>query len=164
MRKTLEAICMMALALMAWVSWAALAGPDRLPGRIPIHFDLAGHTDGWGSPTTLLLFPAVAVAIYLTFTLVSRYPSAFNYPVTVTPENRGRLLAVALDMVLWLKTEMVCLFAWIENSAIQAARHPGEGPGGMVVAIPASVAAILATIAWCFVAMRRAARPVRGAE
>ncbi len=107
MRRTLEVVSLAGLAVLFWITWRAFYGPDPLPARIPTHFDIAGNPNGWGSPSSLLLLPAVALAIYLGMTVVSKFPSAFNYPVRVTPENRPRLQALTLQMIAWLKTEMI---------------------------------------------------------
>ncbi len=154
MRKILEAISLGALALQLWITHRALYGPGRLPERIPTHFDFAGNPNGWGSPAMLLLFPAVAVALYLIITVVARFPSAFNYPVPVTAENRPRLQALVLGMIAWLKMELVCLFTWIQWSIIETARR---GQGGLTpVLMPLSILAIFGTVIWYFVAMRGA--------
>jgi len=155
MRKALEAAGIAALAVLFWITYSAFKGPERLPDRIPTHFDLAGNPNAWGSPSALLLLPGLAFVIYLAITLVSRFPSAFNFPVRVTPENRPRLEALALSMVTWLKMELVCLFLWIQSSTINSARHQTLGLSPML--LPASLAAVFGTIAWYFVAMRRAA-------
>jgi hypothetical protein len=58
-------------------------------------------------------------------------------------------------MIAWLKAEVVCLFAWIQVSTIEAARR---GLGGLPPAlIPVSLVAIFVTVAWYIVAMRRVA-------
>ena len=156
MRKTLEAIGLAALAVLFWVTYRAFNGPDRLPARIPTHFDLAGQPNGWGSPSSLLLLPAVALAIYLSITLVSRFPSAFNYPVRVTPENHAQLEALALGMVAWLKVELVCLFTWIQWSILEDVRN---GRSSLSPALlPVSIVAVFGTVGWHIVAMFRAAR------
>ena len=155
MRKTLEAISLGALAVLIWSTYRALYGPVRLPARIPTHYDLAGQPNGWGTPAMLLLLPALAMALYLLITVVARFPSCFNYPVRVTAGNRGRLEPLALGMIAWLKTEVVCLFAWIQISTIEAA---WRGLGGLPPAlIPVSLVAIFATVGWYIVAMRRVA-------
>jgi len=156
MRRILEAVSLAALAVLAWVTWSALAGPARLPGRIPTHFNLAGKPDGWGTPQMLLVLPIVAAVLYILITWVSRYPSAFNYPVRVTPANRARLEKLALGMTAWLKAETLCLFAWIQSATIESVRR---GRGELPVALmPAALAVIFGTIGWHIVAMRRAAR------
>jgi uncharacterized membrane protein len=158
MRKTLEATSLGALAVLAWITCRALYGPDSLPDRIPTHFDFAGRPNGWGSPSGLLLLPAVAVALYLGMTVVARFPSTFNYPVRVTTENRSRLEALALGLIVWLKTELVCLFTGIQWTTVQAARHPGEGLSVLLAMVPVYILVVLGTIAWHFVAMIRAGR------
>jgi uncharacterized membrane protein len=157
MRKVLEAISLGALAVLFWITCRTIYGPERLPDRIPTHFDLAGRPNGWGSPTALLLLPVVAVAIYLGITLTSRFPSAFHYPVRVTPQNRPRLQALSLQMIVCLKTELMCLFAWIQWSIVEAVRN---GSGSLSVAlVPLSLVAVFATVGWHLVAMFRAANP-----
>ncbi|MGB9406128.1 MAG: DUF1648 domain-containing protein [Terracidiphilus sp.] len=155
MRKSLEVISMMVLVWTGWITWQALHGAEQLPARIAIHFDAAGNPNGWGEPSMLPLFPAVAVVLYLGMTLAARFPAFFNYPVAFTAENRPRLEALALDLIAWLKMEMVCLFAWIQWSIIEMARR-GRGDLSAWL-IPVSMGVIFATVAWFIVAMRRAA-------
>ena len=108
MRRSLEAIGLFALAGLLWVTCSALYGPEPLPARVPTHFDLAGHPNGWGSPAALFLLPAIALVLYCGMTLVARYPSVFNYPVRVTPANRPRLEEITISLLTWIKVEMVC--------------------------------------------------------
>ena len=159
MRRILETVSLAALALIVWTTGRALAGPHRVPSRIPTHFDFAGHPNGWGTPAMLLLLPIMAGALYGLVTWASRYPEAFNFPVRVTPANRLRLEALALNMTAWLKAEVICLFTWMQITAIQAARS------GRVtlspVLMPISLGIIFGTIIAHVVAMRRAAPPRR---
>ncbi len=155
MRKTLEAVSVGALAFIAWVTVVAFIGPHQLPSRVPVRFNLAGKPIAWGSPRMLLLLPFIAGALYALITWVSRHPSAFNFPVRVTPMNRARLEAVALDMTAWLKAQVLCLFAWIQVATILSARH---GHGELSPALmPVAIGVIFATIGWHIVAMFRTA-------
>lgn len=153
MRKALEFVSVAGLAVLAWVTVDALAGPHRLPSRIPTHFDIAGRPNGWGSPQMLLVLPIVCGALYLLMTLVSRYPGAFNYPVRVTPANYMRLQDLALQMIAWLKAEFVWLMAAIQLAAVHAARTSGAGL--LAWLMPVALGAIFATIIGYVVAMRR---------
>jgi hypothetical protein len=163
MRKTLEFVALLGLAAIAWTTLAALAGPHRFGPRIPTRFNLAGQSIAWGSPWMLLILPIAAFVIYLLMTLVSRYPGAFNYPVRVTPVNHARLEALALQMIAWLKAEVVWLFAVIQFATVRAARtgHGGLSPRFM----PITLGIVFATIIGYISAMRRnrprpAIRPV----
>jgi len=155
MRKTLEAVGLGALAVLAWITYNAFNGPEPLPDRIPTHFDVAGNPNGWGSPAMLLLLPVIAGALYVTLTVVSRFPSAFRYSVSVTKENRPRLQEVTLDMLAWLKAELACLFAALQWWMIQAART-AEGRISPWL-LPGFLAVVLATAGWHIFALFQAA-------
>ena len=60
--------------LREWPSWLILAAlwvgsllvAPRLPARVPLHWDLHGEVNGWGSPwEAALLLPALATGSYL---------------------------------------------------------------------------------------------------
>jgi uncharacterized membrane protein len=154
MRKLLEAVSLFALLTMGWTTWQAFHGRVPLPKKIPTHFDAAGQPNGWGSPTMLLLLPCVAVLLYLTITLVSQFPSALNYPVRVTAQNRERLQQIALGMMAWIKAELCCLFAAIQYATIEAARRRQNGlPPALM---PLALLVVFGTIGAHILAMRRA--------
>jgi uncharacterized membrane protein len=156
MRRTLEAIALVALVLIWGFTWVALKGPNPLPDRIATHFDFAGNANGWGEPSMLWLFPIVASFIYGMMMVVVRYPASFHYSVGVTDENRPRLQAIAVDLVVWLKAELVCLFAWIQYEIIESARL---GKGALPpILVPIVIVGIFATIIWYFIAMQRVGR------
>jgi uncharacterized membrane protein len=90
-----------------WVL-VAVAYP-YLPEVIPIHFNLKGQADGFGSKDFIWLEPLVASALYTVMTLVNRRPDTFNYPVKITPENAGRQYALASRLMRYLKLIVVAV-------------------------------------------------------
>lgn len=160
MRKLLEMISLTALGIQVAITVLALFGDQKLPDRIAIHFDAAGNPDGWSSPAMLLLLPSVAVINYLLLTVVTKFPSAFNYPVRVTVANRLRLQALALDMIAWLKAEIVCLFARMQWVTIQVARHPEQGT--LPSMMPVALVVVFATVTFYIAAMFRVAKEPAG--
>ncbi len=162
MRKSLEAIGLIALAVLVWISYQALAGPERLPDRIPTHFDMAGNANGWGSPAMLLLLPVIAVGLYLAIAVTSCFPMTFHYPVPVAPANLPRVQDLTLDLVSWLKTELACLFAMLQWWMIHAAR---SGDGRLpVLLVPGFLVVIFATVGCYFVVVIRAASADGGSQ
>jgi uncharacterized membrane protein len=145
-RKLLEVLSLAALAALIWMTYAALDGADRLPDRVPTHFDAAGHPNSWGSPSGIIVFPIMAGAFYLLMSLVMRFPDAFHYPVQVTPQNLRLLQAVTLDMIAWLKMELVCLFAVLEWAFVESARS-GEGHLFPMI-LPVFIVVIFGTMGW----------------
>jgi hypothetical protein len=122
---------------------------NYLPFRVPVHFGLNGHPDGFGSKSLLWVLPATAVVLYLTLTVVSRYPAYFNFPVPVTDRNRQTLRDLTVEMIGWLKAEVMCIFAWLTFAAISTAEGHSAGVG--IAFAPVSLGVIAATIAlFCY--------------
>ena len=157
MRRSLEVVGLLALAILGWITFRALYGPDRLPARIPTHFDMAGNPNGWGSPSSLWVLPAIALVIYGLISVVSFFPSAFNYPVPVTPENRPRLQALSLQMVAWLKVELAFLLTLLQWFILAAVR---SGRGHLSVwIVPLFLVLVFGTCIGYIVAMVRTSPP-----
>ena len=123
MRKTLELVGLGMLAVLYWITWAALNGPDRLPNRVPTHFDGAGNPNAWGSPSTLWLLPVIASGVYLLITAIAAVPvTRVNLPVRVTTANLPFIQEKTRNMIGWIKVEMIGLFLYVQWTIIQAAR------------------------------------------
>ncbi len=111
---------------------------------MPVHFGLAGHPDGFGPKSTLLILPATAIFLYLVLSVVVRFPAYFNFPVPVTDHNRQALRDLAIEMIGWLKAEVMCTFAWLTFAAISTAEGHSKGLGAAFA--PVSLGVIAATI------------------
>ncbi|HET7103900.1 MAG TPA: DUF1648 domain-containing protein [Terracidiphilus sp.] len=160
MRRWLETVGLAALFIQLWMAWMAVAGPHRLPNRIPTHFDAAGNPNGWGSPTVLLFLVFVATSVYVVLTVVARFPARFNYPVRVTARTQQRVQDLTLDMLSWFKAELASLFAVLQWGMIKAAR---SGDGRLhVPVVTLFIVVLLGTGAWYLVAVLRAARTPNG--
>ncbi len=156
MRKILEATSLAALALMLWITWAALHGPEPLPERIPVHFDAAGVANGWGPPSTLIFLPVIAVVIYLVVTVVSLLPTGIKSSTPLTPESREQIQALTRRMLAWLKLELVGLFLCIQWFILSGIR---EGSNNIPpLAVPAFLVAIFVNVGWHLVAVFRSMR------
>lgn len=122
MKKLLESGAVIAWMVLVYLVVEALYGANKLPTRVPMHFGADGKPNGWGSPQSLWILPIAGTIVGLMITIISRYPGAFSYPVRVTRENQARLEALALEMIAWMRLEVLCLFAWIEWATIESAR------------------------------------------
>lgn len=122
MRKALWLLTLLALAFTWFITLSALTGPNRLPDKIPTHFNAAGEPNAWGTSTGLYLLPALATGICLLLAVVGLNPSSFRYPIRITPENRGRLYALGAQTMAFLTVETALLFAVLQYSFLQAFR------------------------------------------
>jgi uncharacterized membrane protein len=157
MRKMMEVVGLGMLAVLYWITYSALSGVDRLPDRIPTHFDIAGQPNGWGSPSILWLLPAVATGVYLLMTILASIRfRRYNLPVPVTESNLPFIQEQTSTMVAWIKIEMICLFTYLQWSIVQAARSAEFRLSPLL--IPVSLVVILSTVGWNLVAIIRGAQ------
>lgn len=156
MRKSLEVVALAMLAVLFWITYTAIAGPQHLPDRVPMHFDIHGTPNGWGSPNALWLMPAIGAALYLIITLVSFFPGTFHYPVVVPEKHIPAAREITLNMVAWIKVELVCLLTWLQSILIRAAR---TGDGHLPpLFVPVFVGIIFATIGLHLIRILRVAK------
>jgi len=157
MRKTMEVLGLILLGYLCWITYWALNGPNRLPDRIPTHFEISGLPNAWGSPRFLWILPAVGLGLYLLMTaLASIQFRSYNLPVRLTETNLPFIQQKTSEIVAWTKTEMLCLFVYIQSAIIRAARA-GEFRLSPAI-VPLFVLVIFATVGWHLVVMLRGAR------
>jgi len=89
------------LLTMVWA--LAILNYLKATGTAPIHFNLSGQPDGYGSKTTLLFIPIISTIIYLAFTQINKFPYIYNYTTNITEENAKRQYTIATKMVRILK-------------------------------------------------------------
>lgn len=107
-----------------------LAAWTTLPDRVPTHFTLAGHVDGWGGKDTLLLLPLVGVLVYALLTMLARFPQLFNYPVKPRPEELPHQYRLARWFMTWIKASIAVLFALLDVVMVTMARGGGDPAAG----------------------------------
>jgi uncharacterized membrane protein len=157
MRKTMEVLGLMLVGYLAWITYWALNGPDRLPDRVPTHFDISGQPNAWGSPAILWILPVVGVGLYLLMTaLASIQFRSYNLPVRVTEVNLPFIQGKTSEMVAWIKTEILCLFVYIQSGIIHGVRTREFRLSPAIV--PAFVLAVFATAGLYLVVIIRGAR------
>ncbi|WP_109486581.1 DUF1648 domain-containing protein [Occallatibacter savannae] len=157
MRKTIEVPGLVVLGYLFWITYWALNGPDRLPDRVPTHFDITGRPNAWGSPGVLWILPVVGLGLYLLMTaLASIQFRTFNLPVRVTEINLPFIQQKTREMVALIKMEILCLFVYIQSGIINGARIGAFrlSPG----IVPVFMAAIFATLGIYMVVIIRGAR------
>jgi uncharacterized membrane protein len=157
MRKTMEVVSLGVLAVLSWITYSALNGSEKLPGRIPTHFDISGQPNAWGPPGFLWFLPIVAAGLYLLLTVLGSIRfRRYNLPVPVTELNLPFIQEQTSVMVAWIKCEILCLFTYLQWSIIQSART-NEFRLSLLV-IPLFLAVIFSTVGWQLAAILRGAK------
>ena len=115
--------------------------------------DLYGHLAG---DKVLRLFSNLMQDVCREYDYVARMGGDEFMAILEKVEGRQEVEALAIDLIAWLKMEMVCLFAWMQWSTVEVARH---GRGGLSPAqLPVFLVTLFGTLAWFIAAMRRAGR------
>jgi len=124
--KFLEIIAVV-LLLSLWLScfWALQhIGPEKL---LPIHFNLKGIPDKYGSKNSLLLPPIMATVLYSGITFLNKFPETFNYIRPITMENAHAAYTRATRLMRWLKIGLVFVFCYLEASILLEAYNIKPG-------------------------------------
>jgi uncharacterized membrane protein len=108
---------------------------NRLPERIPVHFNAAGTPDGFGSRSSLFILPATGLFMYLLLTVLAAFPHIFNFPVTITPENAEVQYRLATRLLRILKTVILILFSFISWMSVRTATGNATGLGKMFLPV-----------------------------
>ena len=122
-----------------------------LPQRIPVHFDARGVANGWGDKSSLWMVAGVACALYAGMTLLGLLPaSMINVPVS--PERRAAAVPMAMEMVGWLKAEMVWIFAALCAAMVRVGL--GRDDGLSIWFLPVVLGVVLGTVVFYLWRMR----------
>ncbi len=84
---------------------------QKLPERIPTHYNFAGEIDGYGGRGSLLLMPIIGLATDLTVAICGRFPQSWNTGARVTVLNRARVYRLIRDLMADLRLSMALAFA-----------------------------------------------------
>lgn len=106
-------ILLVGVVLYLIIAW------NRIPDKIPGHYNMAGEIDRFGSKKELIVTPIIGWILFIGLSLVERFPQIWNTGVTVTEENKERVYQVILNMLSTLKLIIVVDFVFLTiNSSL----------------------------------------------
>ena len=118
-----------------------------LPARVPVHFDLAGEADGWGSKGLLglVLFLCWVMCAGLMAAAIRRgkQPASFNYPWPITAANAEWSHRGARRMLAGVGATASTVLAAGVVDMVVVASDGSEAVSGWILG-----AGLLAVVAW----------------
>jgi uncharacterized membrane protein len=102
---------------------------NKLPERIPVHFNGAGEPDGYGGRSTLWILPVTGLFMWLLLTIIEAFPQIYNFPVKITPENIVTQYTMATRLIRILKSVILIIFSFISFQTIKTATGGASGLG-----------------------------------
>ena len=114
-----KAVHWLCIAMQAGTVLLLLLVWNRLPERVPMHYNAAGEIDSYGRRWTVWIVPVCTVLMYQLLYLVERHPRWWNTSVTITRENSGRVYATLKNMLVSLKFIVILLFTYMSIGTIK---------------------------------------------
>lgn len=110
-----------------------------LPAVIPSHFNALGQPDGYSGKSSLIMLPVVGLLLYLMLGILRFFPHVYNYPRPITEQNAEVQYRLAINLLAWLKAQIICSFVYITWSTIKLVlkQSSGLGKGFLIVMLSA---------------------------
>ncbi|HIK09218.1 MAG TPA: DUF1648 domain-containing protein [Oscillatoriaceae cyanobacterium M33_DOE_052] len=116
---------------------------SQLPATVPMHFNIRGQADLFGPKITIWIGPAIALACYILMSFIAKNMGSWNYPVPINQDNANIQAQIGLEMLIWMKAEMMVMLVFLEWQVIRVAL--GKSETFNVAAIFAMLGLIIAT-------------------
>lgn len=107
----------------------------RLPHIVPIHFNLHGEADGYGSRWVLLVIPGIGLFIYSLLKCTLKLKKYVNYPVKITPENRSRQDSLVEGLIQQYIFTTLIIFVILSLLAMRSAESSHFQGTGWIVSL-----------------------------
>lgn len=102
-----------ALLMLVGMFGLLLDGWDRIPARIPIHYDAWGCPDLFSEKTDLIFLPLVGLFLYAMLSLFVYFPSLWSLPERLTRRHPAAVYSAFKTGLLCVKTETMALFFYL---------------------------------------------------
>lgn len=122
------------LTLVAYILFFLLQWPG-LPEQVPLHFNLAGEVDSYGSKYSMMLLPLIAIGNFFLFNFLNKRPYTFNYPSTITEENAEQQYRSAMNLMSAINAGVIILLFYISWEVVNIANNGSTGRGGYFLAV-----------------------------
>ena len=124
-----------------------------LPETVPIHFNLAGDADGWGSKYFLLVLPLIGIITTVALEAVENRPHMHNFPVSLNESNVEAFYKLSTRTMNLMKNGILVLFSFLMIDIVMTART--EEAFFQEIILFLLVAIIIIPILSFFVSMRK---------
>ena len=117
-----------------------------LPSEVPIHFNLAGEADGWGSKYVLLILPLIGLFSILALEAVEKRPHMHNYPAHINETNVHQFYGISVRTTNLVKNGVLLTFGLLQLEMVQSAKEASFAFGSLL--LPLVLVAVFVPIVW----------------
>lgn len=90
----------------------------KMPDVVPIHYNISGQIDGWGSKYVLLISPIIGVVICVGFFILLRVPRIWNMPFEPNENSKYKLYKSTRSLIGFLNLDFSLVFFYISYTTI----------------------------------------------
>lgn len=120
-----------------------------MPDSVPIHFNIQGEPDGWGSKYSLIMVPIIAIGLFALCTVLEDKTKFYNIPFKITEDNAQIQYQLARSMINVTKNLSTILLMVISCYSIFQA--DGAQGRGLTVCISIIVGILILSIVVYFI-------------
>lgn len=124
-----------------------------LPDSVPIHFNIAGEADSWGSKYFVLVLPIIALVTTLAMEAIENKPHLHNYPARINESNVEAFYKLSIRTMNVTKNAMLIIFGLIMFDIVVTAKT--EEPLFQTTIIILLLGFVFVPIIWHLVSMRK---------
>jgi hypothetical protein len=146
----LEALSLIAL-LVAYYPLIFFGKLDA--NALPIHFNINGVVDGWGSKYFIFFFPSIATIMYVGILYFEKNYKKLNYPIKIykSEEMANSIYRLGVRLMRHMKLILITCIAFLSNTVISIAI--GKSDGMNKFAIKIMLAVVISTLLFYYVKM-----------
>jgi uncharacterized membrane protein len=115
-----------ALCVLGFSGFGVYVWPS-VPAMVPRHFGFDGTPDAWGERGGMLVLPIVGLVMYVSLSVLERFPHIYNYPVAVTNQNARELYTLGRRWLSVTKTILTASLGFAFYATVQTARGELRG-------------------------------------
>ena len=141
LRPVQDGICLIALATSIFL---IVENMSALPALVPVHFNFSGAPNRYAGRGVLWVIAAIGAGLCAILSVLQRFPGGYNLQVDRSDPRRPAFEQIAVDMLGWVKAEVVWLFTFLVWMTIRVAQHRSSSLG--FLPIPLFLAVLAATI------------------
>lgn len=71
-----------------------------------------------------LLMPISGIIMYILISILQKYPTIWNVPVSTTPENEHQIYSILKTVIILIKVQMIAIFASISYYSLNSRNIP----------------------------------------
>ncbi len=106
----LEFIC--AIGLTA-VLYPLFSYTELAEVRWPVHFNVSGEINSWGTRSNMWFIPIMTVVMYVGISILGNKADKLKFPVPVTENNKYSLYRLGFRGMKFVKFGVMCIFAYM---------------------------------------------------